>query len=267
VRVAANCSRRRLISSIIVSSNIHHGMISTLVSRPLPNLTIGTKKILNIPILSLLMLRGRHAAKDGMHLVASSPLEQGLDPAVKMGWRCCVLKRVAVDGAGTSSDSEREDVRVREISARKDRGSLIPADDTTTDSDSPRRAAILPNLSDASITSRRMREQAVDELLHLQILQTLLFAPRPGTLILGTGDAKGGQFNDLGFLGCVKMAVEKGWKVELWSWRKGMSRMWREEAKKCGWSRKQFRLYELDDWTGEVVMERESSGGRRSRRR
>lgn len=250
-------------------------MISTLVSRPLPNLSLNTKKILNIPILSLLMLRGRRSARDGMHLVASAPLTQGLDTAVKAGWRCCVLKRVEVDkGQVTSSESEREKEQPSKAGrkgGRKAWTSAIVKDETTTggsatDSDSPVKPLILPNLNDPSITSRRMREQAVDELLHLQILQTLLFSPQPGTLVLGTGDAKGGQFNDLGFLGCVKLAVERGWKVELWSWRKGMSRMWREEAKRCGWSRRQFKICELDEWVEEVVMERESSG-KRSRRR
>jgi hypothetical protein len=263
------------------SSNIHHGMISTLVSRPLPNLTVGTKKILNIPILSLLMLRGRRPARDGMHLVASAPLTQGLDGAVKMGWRCCVLKRVEVDrkpGDGTSEsedkEREREKVPVKgKKGGKKAWTSAIVKDETEatttgTDSDTPAvtRPLVLPNLNDPSITSRRMREQAVDELLHLQILQTLLFSPQPGTLVLGTGDAKGGQFNDLGFLGCVKLAVERGWKVELWTWRKGTSRMWREEAKRMGWGRRQFKICELDDWVEEVVMEKESSG-KRSRRR
>ena len=260
------------------SSNIHHGMISTLVSRPLPNLSLGSKKILNIPILSLLMLRGRRSARDGMHLVASAPLTQGLDSAVKMGWRCCVLKRVEVDrrpGDGSSDSEERSREQpiksVGRKGGKKAWTSAVIADETTTggsatESDTPSRPLVLPNLNDPSITSRRMREQAVDELLHLQILQTLLFSPQPGTLVLGTGDAKGGQFNELGFLGCVKLAVEKGWKVELWSWRKGMSRMWREEARRMGWSRRQFKICELDDWVEEVVMERESSGKRSKRR-
>jgi hypothetical protein len=216
-----------------------------------------------------------------MHLVASAPLTQGLDGAVKMGWRCCVLKRVEVDkkpGDGTSEsedkEREREKVPVKgKKGGKKAWTSAIVKDETEatttgTDSDTPavNRPLVLPNLNDPSITSRRMREQAVDELLHLQILQTLLFSPQPGTLVLGTGDAKGGQFNDLGFLGCVKLAVERGWKVELWTWRKGTSRMWREEAKRMGWGRRQFKICELDDWVEEVVMEKESSG-KRSRRR
>jgi hypothetical protein len=250
------------IAASVRSSNIHHGMIDTLVSHPLPNLSRNTKKILNIPIMSLLMTRGRRIAKDGMHLVASSPLDQSLDTAVKLGWRCCVLKRVAVDSI-TSSESEGE--RVGKKAGKNSRKSLVIPQPSASETDEATRTTDaeeieLPNLNDPSITSRRMREQAVDELLHLQILQTLLWAPRAGTLILGTGDAKGGQFNDLGFLGCVKMAVEKGWKVELWSWKKGMSRMWREEAKRMGWSRRQFRIWDFDEWVEEVVMERERSG-------
>jgi hypothetical protein len=74
----------------------------------------------------------------------------------------------------------------------------------------------------------RYREQGVDEILHLKLLQALntksVPAPKGSTIVLATGDAKGGQFNQDGFLGAVREALKRGWTVELWSWRAGESR-------------------------------------------
>lgn len=73
--------------------------------------------------------------------------------------------------------------------------------------------------------SRRFKEQGVDEILHLKILQALNTKPTPApkgsTIVLATGDAKGGQFNQDGFMGAVREAIKRGWMVELWSFRDG----------------------------------------------
>jgi hypothetical protein len=73
--------------------------------------------------------------------------------------------------------------------------------------------------------SRRYKEQGVDEILHLKILQALNTkstpAPKGSTIVLATGDAKGGQFNQDGFVGAVREAIKRGWMVELWSFSDG----------------------------------------------
>ena len=75
--------------------------------------------------------------------------------------------------------------------------------------------------------SRRYKEQGVDEILHLKILQALNTksnpAPKGSTIVLATGDAKGGQFNQDGFVGAVREAIKRGWMVELWSFSDGTS--------------------------------------------
>ena len=45
------------------------------------------------------------------------------------------------------------------------------------------------------------------------------------TLVLATGDAKGGQFNSDGFLGAVREALLRGWRVELFSFKAGQCRV------------------------------------------
>jgi hypothetical protein len=103
----------------------------------------------------------------------------------------------------------------------------------------------------------RMKEQAVDELLHLKILQTILGGrgKRPGTIVLATGDARGGQYNEHGFLGCVREAIARGWNVELWAFQNGMSRSWVDCAKKEGWIKSgRFAVWNLDHWLRELTQ-------------
>lgn len=214
---------------------------------------------------------------------------QNLDQAVKNGWKCAVLQRVEVaKEKGGARRFVREDMeRKRKLAQKQMMGPAAGGSDTdvnggaasggeTTDEgkkhslktgkssedelekQEEKSKIVYPSLDDPMVTSRRMREQAVDELLQLKMLQTILVTPtnKLGTIVLCTGDAAPGQFNDLGFLGCTKLAIERGWRVELWSWKKGLSRLWREEAKTSRWSRKQFEIMYLDDWATEIVEER-----------
>ena len=74
---------------------------------------------------------------------------------------------------------------------------------------------------------KKFKEQGVDEMLHLKMLQMLNTRPTPApegsTIVLATGDAKGGQFNRDGFPGAVREAIKRGWSVELWSFSDGIS--------------------------------------------
>ncbi|KAJ6629368.1 hypothetical protein B0H10DRAFT_1986877 [Mycena sp. CBHHK59/15] len=79
----------------------------------------------------------------------------------------------------------------------------------------------------------KYREQGVDELLQLKLHQALAALdgpPPPGaTIVLATGDGNVGQFNEDGFLGPVRTALKKGWRVELYAWEEGLSRAWMRE--------------------------------------
>ncbi|KAJ8082413.1 hypothetical protein PM082_008268 [Marasmius tenuissimus] len=79
----------------------------------------------------------------------------------------------------------------------------------------------------------RYREQGVDELLQLKLHQALASIdgrpPKGSTIVLATGDGNAGQFNEDGFLGSVRTALKRGWKVELYAWEGGLSRAWKRE--------------------------------------
>lgn len=84
----------------------------------------------------------------------------------------------------------------------------------------------------------RYREQGVDELLQLKLHQAIADSyeplPRGSTIILATGDGNVGQFNEDGFVGCVRTALRKGWRVELYAWEVGVSKAWTREFGKDG---------------------------------
>ena len=98
----------------------------------------------------------------------------------------------------------------------------------------------------------RHREQGVDEILHMKMLQSIVDAPRPGTMVLATGDAAEAEFSD-GFLSNVERALKQGWNVELIGWYNNISSAWRNKAFEQRWDSGQFRVIEIDDVVEELL--------------
>ncbi|KAJ7143738.1 hypothetical protein C8R44DRAFT_973591 [Mycena epipterygia] len=108
----------------------------------------------------------------------------------------------------------------------------------------------------------KYREQGVDELLQLKLHQALaaLDGPPPpnATIVLATGDGNVGQFNEDGFLGPVRTALKKGWRVELYAWEEGLSRAWMREfgewAKPVnGEQTGRFRVVGMEQFAAELL--------------
>ena len=98
----------------------------------------------------------------------------------------------------------------------------------------------------ASKGSGRWVEQGVDELLHLKICESVIDAESPSTIVLATGDGAQAEFSD-GFLATVERALNRGWKVELVSWKKAVNFSWRKESWIKKWEGR-FWILELDGW-------------------
>jgi len=104
----------------------------------------------------------------------------------------------------------------------------------------------------------KYREQGVDELLQLKLHQALAatdVVPEGSTIVLATGDGNIGQFNEEGFLGPIRTALRRGWKVELYAWEDGLSRAWRREfGEGTEWSRKgMFRVIGMEQFAASLV--------------
>ncbi|KAJ3758356.1 hypothetical protein EV360DRAFT_94706 [Lentinula raphanica] len=103
----------------------------------------------------------------------------------------------------------------------------------------------------------RYREQGVDELLQLKLHQVLASIdgppPKGSTIILATGDGNVGQFNEEGFLGGVRTALKRGWKVELYAWEGGLSRAWKREFGEGNDDGPRFRVIGIEQFGSELV--------------
>jgi len=94
-------------------------------------------------------------------------------------------------------------------------------------------------------------EQAVDEILHLKILESVVDAKEPSTIVLATGDAAEAEYSG-GFLKMVERALEKGWKVELVSFRHNTSGAYRKREFRAKWGMA-FKTIELDEFAEELL--------------
>lgn len=200
------------------SSNILYGLLHYLQPSSSTSLPPRHLRTLSLPCLSLLLRRGRYTPPGTLHLVASSPLKQDLDPLVRLGWEVSVLKRVEI------YEDEVEDLNAVKLAPKAVAGRV-----TGGGSGLGGGMGLSGRVGAGGGGGggggegglRRYKEQGVDEILHLKILQALNSRDEPGRIVLATGDARGGQFNRDGFLGAVREAVKRGWEVELWSFRSG----------------------------------------------
>lgn len=100
-------------------------------------------------------------------------------------------------------------------------------------------------------------EQAVDEILQLHMVQSIVDTPvpvgadTPGIMVLATGDGAQTPYAD-GFHAQVERALKHGWFVEVVSFRQNMSRMWDESNIAPEW-RSRFTRIELDPFAEELL--------------
>jgi|GEM_PF-852435 len=76
-------------------------------------------------------------------------------------------------------------------------------------------------------------EQAVDEILHLKIANSILDHRPPQVLVLATGDGRMSSFNT-SFATQAGRAVKAGWDVELWTWKQSMNHRYKEISEDSG---------------------------------
>lgn len=103
---------------------------------------------------------------------------------------------------------------------------------------------------DCFVTPMKQGEQAVDEIIHLKVLQSAVDKPCGGTIVLATGDAAHAEYSD-GFKKNIERALNCGWNVELYGWSRNISSAWRDPAFSQKWGRR-FRIVELDDFCEEL---------------
>lgn len=94
-------------------------------------------------------------------------------------------------------------------------------------------------------------EQAVDEILHLKMMESVVDAAEPSTMVLASGDAAEAEYSG-GFLKMVERALGKGWKIELASFKHNTSGAYKRRDFRQKWGER-FMIVELDDFV-EVLL-------------
>lgn len=94
-------------------------------------------------------------------------------------------------------------------------------------------------------------EQAVDEILHLKMLESLIDTDEPSTIILATGDAAEAEFSG-GFMVMVERALARGWSVELASFKNNTSNRYNRKIFRSKAGQK-FKWIRLDDFVEDLV--------------
>ncbi|KAF3928609.1 hypothetical protein AA313_de0204144 [Arthrobotrys entomopaga] len=98
--------------------------------------------------------------------------------------------------------------------------------------------------SNESLT-KRIVEQAVDEIIVLKMYESL-FDYAPGTMVLATGDGNSTEFSE-GFYGAVQRSLASGWTVQLFAWKRTLSRSWKKIRSP------NFKIYLLDEHIFELI--------------
>ncbi|CZS98002.1 uncharacterized protein RAG0_06897 [Rhynchosporium agropyri] len=99
----------------------------------------------------------------------------------------------------------------------------------------------------------KTQEQAVDEILQMKMLESLVDYEKPSTIVLASGDAAEAEYSG-GFFATVERALSKGWKVEVVAWSQGVSQEYRRKGFLERW-KSSFKFIDLDDYAEELFAE------------
>jgi len=248
-------SQDTLIHVFIDHSNILIGFLSYL-RRHVQHVNRTKSKYISHAALALVLERGRPITR--RVLVASSPLYQPVNTAQQLGYEVRVYARVPDDGDGADRQHHRDNsghshTRGRKGAPMHSRGhsyrNSMGGGGTSTESETGSGNA------GGNAARVRYREQGVDELLQLKLHQAIADldeVPPDATIVLATGDGNVGQFNEEGFLGCVRTALKKGWRVELYAWEGGLSKAWMREFGE-GPYKSRFEIHRLDRFAADLL--------------
>jgi hypothetical protein len=104
--------------------------------------------------------------------------------------------------------------------------------------------------SESAVAKRRKVEQAVDEICHLKILESVLDY-EPGTIVLASGDGAAGEYSP-GFFKVIERCLTRGWTIELVAFKKCLSSFYRDREFKKKW-KDQFRFVALDGFVEDLL--------------
>ena len=182
--------------------------------------------------LSIILERGRPTAK---RIIVGSDNFPAMQEAGKIGYETNILERV----------HKAKELTPRQKRYSQSNGHSGPGGGQSgTGSGSETTTAV-------HYAPEKWVEQAVDEILHLKMMESLVDAEEPSTMVLATGDAAAAEYSE-GFLKMVERALGKGWKIELASFKHNTSGSYKRRDFRQRWGER-FKIVELDDFV-EVLL-------------
>lgn len=246
------------------ASNIIIGFHETLKrARKIPLFARVPRVNLNFHALALLLERRRPVSK--RVLAGSTPEIAAFEEARQVGYETCILDKVW---------------KAKELTERQRRFATRAGGDSSgyqsgSDSAGFNLFSSSPGKVPAAPPQQpKWVEQAVDEILHLKILESIVDTPATPvtpaditqgmnggsantatcpTMILATGDAAEAEYSP-GFQKMVQRALQKGWIVEVMAWGKSISAEYRRMTQSPALAGR-FRLIELDQYAEELFGE------------
>lgn len=185
--------------------------------------------------LSLVLERGRPAAK---RILSGSDRTSAVDQAATCGYETNILERVHKQKTPTP----------KRRTPKKNGGGYASSGLSHGETSGSETPAYNYNVS-------KWSEQAVDEILHLKMSHSILDAEKPSTIVLATGDAAEAEYSD-GFLRMVERALNRGWMVELVSFRMNTSSLYKRHEFRNKWGN-MFKWVQLDDFVESLIAEEE----------
>ncbi|KAL9621439.1 MAG: hypothetical protein Q9160_004082 [Pyrenula sp. 1 TL-2023] len=173
---------------------------------------------------SLVLERGRPAAR---RVLAGSDRYSAIDEAKLLGYELNILERVHKAKQPTPRQKRfRNDLTTTGASSGSETNQRTPAPE-------------------------KWVEQAVDEILHLKILESIIDAEKPATIVLATGDAAEAEYS-AGFMKMVERALLKGWMVELVSFKLNTSGLYKRKEFRSRWGPR-FKWIQLDEYVEQLL--------------
>ncbi|KAK5205394.1 hypothetical protein LTR47_005529 [Exophiala xenobiotica] len=220
-------------------SNISIGFHDCLkLARGMPRETRLKRVPLSFHNFSLVLERGRPAAK---RVLVGSDKYAAIQQAKSIGYETNILERV----------HKAKELTPRQRKYQSTGGETSGSETNTSFS---RRMVHTPTPTPTPTHAvEKWVEQAVDEILHLKILESLIDAEKPSTIVLATGDAAEAEYSG-GFLRMVERALEKGWSVELVSFKMNTSSLYKRKEFRAKWG-PMFKWVELDPYVEFLIDE------------
>ncbi|KAI0599681.1 hypothetical protein F4775DRAFT_105783 [Biscogniauxia sp. FL1348] len=224
-------------------SNIFIGFCdSWKIARGIPVNQFIKAPTFNFKIFSSIMQRGRAAAKKilagsvGGTVNERAKWPRHFTEAAMSGYEMNIFSRVQKSSPGKPKRRGRTSPRMINYTAMEL--------GITSGDESPEEIGSLR-------AGTRHAEQGVDENLHLNMMNSMLDCmDEPETMVLATGDAAQAQFSG-GFMEYATRALNRGWNLELITWKKTISSAWTAPAFLDKYH-EQFRIIFLDDYLEEL---------------